>query len=208
MDTYSPFHHDQVLPAPAWANRSLPALQLDEPSARTYAAWTCTKGQFASLGTGDHWELSALPFGIPIDKGGGPFETRLIVRRDKASPRGICAPSAHNMKGEMTTEKPKRDKPISYRPPKDKRTRFEAMVAASGLSVNAFLTECVFGRSRHRPGEAQLQMQALARCADIADALREARLSGTDISILAIESALDELRLIRTELMSRKGRRS
>ncbi len=108
----------------------------------------------------------------------------------------------------MTSEKPKRDKPISYRPPKDKRGRFEAMVAQSGLSTNAYLTECVFGRSRHRPAEMQLLARLLSQCADIADAMREARLSGADNSILAIEAALDELRLIRSEIMSRLGRRS
>lgn len=108
----------------------------------------------------------------------------------------------------MTTEKPKRDKPISYRPPKDKRARFEAMVAASGLSVNAFITECVFGRGRHRPGEAQLLAETLREEQTQTDLLRP--IAQTDNpEILAALQANTEVKLqIRTALMSLLGRRS
>lgn len=108
----------------------------------------------------------------------------------------------------MTTDKPKRERPISYRPPKDRRAHFEAMVAESGLSVNAFITECIFGRSRHRPAELQKLAQILGQCADIADQLRNIRLLGAEPSTPIIENMADELRLIRTAIMSRMGRRS
>lgn len=82
------------------------------------------------------------------------------------------------------------------------------MVESSGLSVNAFLNEAVFGKSRHRPGEYKILAQILAACARIADQLREFKLAGAEHSSLAFEAMADELRLIRTILMTRMGRRS
>lgn len=128
------------------------------------------------------------------------------MRRDLS--RGIYARCACKMKGAMTTDTPKRKKPYSYRPPQDKRARFEAMVEESGLPVNAFITECVFGRSRHRPAEVQKLAQILGQCAAIADQLRDIQLSGAETSTLLIEEMADELRLIRTSIMTRMGRRS
>ena len=65
----------------------------------------------------------------------------------------------------------KRRAPISYRPPKDRAEEFYARVEESGLSVNAFLTEAIFGRSRHRPAELKMLALLLARCAQIRDSL-------------------------------------
>lgn len=108
----------------------------------------------------------------------------------------------------MTSDKPIRDKPYSYRPPKDRRDQFEVMVAESGLPMNAFITECVFGRSRHRPAEMQKLAQILGQCAAIADALREIRMDRAENSTLSVEAALEELRHVRSEIMDRMGRRS
>jgi hypothetical protein len=41
----------------------------------------------------------------------------------------------------------------SYRPPKHLEAELERRVSVSGLSFNAFITEAVFGRNRHRPAE-------------------------------------------------------
>ncbi|MCB2062407.1 MAG: hypothetical protein KDE25_02930 [Novosphingobium sp.] len=108
----------------------------------------------------------------------------------------------------MTTDKPRRDKVYSYRPPRHRRAEFEAMVAESGLSVNAFLTECAIEHSRYRRAERQMLAQLLGQCAGIADRLREIQFSGADNSILLIEAMRDELSLIRTELMERMRRES
>jgi hypothetical protein len=108
----------------------------------------------------------------------------------------------------MTDNKPKRSSPFSYRPPVEKRAEFEAMARQSGLSTNAFISECVFGRSRHRPGELQKLAQILGQCAIISDALHDIGVNGAERSILTLEAMATELQLIRTEIMARMGRHS
>ncbi|MEO1194238.1 MAG: hypothetical protein AAFY02_20965 [Pseudomonadota bacterium] len=61
----------------------------------------------------------------------------------------------------MDQEKPKRRAPIPWRPPADRWDDFDARVARSGLSRNAFITDCVFGRNRYRPGEIKQLLQIL-----------------------------------------------
>lgn len=100
-------------------------------------------------------------------------------------------------------DKKKRKSPYSYRPPEDRRAAFEQRVAESGLSLNAFITEAVFGRNRHRPDEVKLLAQILVKCASIADAIgmhdtfntddteyRTRLLEGTRAELIAIRSAL------------------
>lgn len=82
------------------------------------------------------------------------------------------------------------------------------MLEESGLSFNAFVTEAIFGRTRHRPAETRLLARLLGQCAEIADLMREALLSGADNSVLLLEDIRNELRLIRTALMRLLGRRS
>lgn len=108
----------------------------------------------------------------------------------------------------MTDTKLKRLSPYSYRPPADKRAAFELLIANSGLPVNAFITECVFGRSRHRPGEIHKLGEILVKCAIIADALRELQLGASHDAQLEFEEIKRDLRLIRSAIMERMGRRS
>jgi len=107
----------------------------------------------------------------------------------------------------MTADKPKRSSPYSYRPSADKREAFEALVERSGLSVNAFISESIFGRSRHRPGELQKLAAILGQCALIADLLRSMNISDPEFGAQT-DALLDELRLIRSAVMARMGRRS
>src|SRR5688572_13614165 len=97
----------------------------------------------------------------------------------------------------MTDEKKKRRAPISYRPPKGREEEFDALVAASGLSVNAFLNECVFGKHRRNPAERKQLALLLASAARISDQLHDISLAGTGDSALALEAAHRELTEIR-----------
>lgn len=108
----------------------------------------------------------------------------------------------------MTTPKRKRPKPYSYRPPKDKDQALKQMIEDSGLSFNAFVTEAIFGRSRHRPAETRLLARVLGQCGVMTDRLREVMLAGPDNAVLLLEEIRNELRLIRTALMRLLGRRS
>lgn len=108
----------------------------------------------------------------------------------------------------MGGDKRQRERPFTYRPPKARRQEFETMLRESGLSVNAFLNEAVFGRTRHRPAENKKLAQLLIICAAIADELREIKMNGADHSILVLEHIAEELRLVRTAIMERLGRRS
>lgn len=109
----------------------------------------------------------------------------------------------------METDKPKRKKPapISYRPPIDKRAAFYEMHELSGLSVSAFITECIFGRSRHRPSELKALAQIISQCASIREQLDKVSISPSANTIL-LEQATEELVLIRSALMHLMGRRS
>jgi len=100
----------------------------------------------------------------------------------------------------------RRPAPISYRPPKGKTAEFDARVAASGLSANAFITEAIFGRNRYRPGELQALAGLLARTAHIGDRLHEIELAGIGANALPIEAAQRDLADIRTALIALMGR--
>ena len=108
---------------------------------------------------------------------------------------------------ETTTKK--RPAPYSYRPPKGREEAFAQLVAESGLSVNAFLTEAVFGRSRHRPAELRLLAKILGEAAQIRAQLHEVQLSGqagqgSALSIEAVHDRLIEIRAALFRLMGRK----
>ena len=107
----------------------------------------------------------------------------------------------------MTDDTKKRAAPISYRPPKGREDEFSARVAASGLSVNAFLTESVFGRNRHRPGELRALARLLGQSANIRYRLREISMSAGGDDALAIEAVMDELTEIRAALLALMGRK-
>ena len=108
----------------------------------------------------------------------------------------------------MTDEPRKRAAPISYRPPKKREDEFRARVAASGLSVNAFITESVFGRNRHRPGELKALARLLGRAGHIRDSLHEISMTAGGEDVLVIEAAMAELAEIRAALLELMGRRS
>jgi hypothetical protein len=80
-----------------------------------------------------------------------------------------------------------------------------AIVAASGLSTNAFITACVFGRLRHR-STAELLSEILDRTAQIADLLHELSIAGA-ANAKALEAAQDELSALRAALLSVMGRK-
>jgi len=103
-------------------------------------------------------------------------------------------------------KKPKRAAPISYRPPKDRAAELHVRVAASGLTVNAFITEAVFGRSRHRPDELQALARLLGTAAQISDQLHEISLTGAGENDLLIEAAQRDLAEIRAALLDSMGR--
>ena len=100
----------------------------------------------------------------------------------------------------------KRASPISYRPPKELREEFHARVQSSGLPINAFLTEAVFGRNRHRPAELEKLAVILAKAAQISDQLHEISLAGADNSALLIEVACDDLTEIRAAILKLAAR--
>ena len=105
----------------------------------------------------------------------------------------------------MTDEKKKRRAPISYRPPKGREEEFAALVAASGLSVNAFLNDCVFtGRRRAERKQVGLLLASAARISDHVDAID---LAGAGNSTLAREAIREELILLRAALLALNGRK-
>lgn len=123
---------------------------------------------------------------------------------DDTTSNETSMPSAHA----TATARPKRPPPISWRPPADKRAEFDDRLKASGLSANAFITEAVFGRTRHRPAELRHLAQILAACADIKDQLHEIALSGAaaghSLSIEEFTERLIEIRSALFILMERK----
>jgi len=108
----------------------------------------------------------------------------------------------------MMDQQTSKNTPISYKPPKDRRAEFERMVSESGLSRNAFITEAVFGRSRHRPGELKFLARILAMCGKIAELLASVSCSSDEQVRLLLEQTRSELITIRTLLMQALGRRS
>ncbi|MEM6679768.1 MAG: hypothetical protein AAF416_12255 [Pseudomonadota bacterium] len=99
----------------------------------------------------------------------------------------------------------KRPAPISWRPPAARRVELEAMIAASGLSTGAFLTEAVFGRTRHRPAELAKLAAILRECQAMADSLRAIATRDPDeVAISEIRNTLPEIRSALFLLMGRK----
>lgn len=81
------------------------------------------------------------------------------------------------------------------------------MIAASGLSTGAFLTEAVFGRTRHRPAELAKLAEILRECQAMADSLRAiARRDGdgSEGAVSEIRNTLPEIRSALFLLMGRK----
>jgi len=99
-----------------------------------------------------------------------------------------------------------RPAPVSYRPPKGRADEFYARVAASGLSANAFITACIFGRSRRRPSERQLLARLLDQTAQIADHLDALSRGGADRHAVLLDATQHELAELRSALLALMGR--
>lgn len=108
---------------------------------------------------------------------------------------------------DMTEETDKRPAPISYRPPKGREAEFAALVAASGLSTNAFITDRVFRERRRDPAQRQELALLLKEAADISDGLHGIALAGTGHSTLEIEALHARLSRIRAGLLIMMGRK-
>ena len=89
---------------------------------------------------------------------------------------------------------------------KGREEEFDALVAASGQSVNAFLNDRVFGKHRRNPAARKQLALLLASAARITDQLHDITLAGAGESALAIESAHRELTEIRAALLTLMGR--
>ena len=109
------------------------------------------------------------------------------------------------------TEKTTRDAPISYRPPTELREMFRARVEASGLSVNAFITQAVFEHDARRqvrraPVEQQTIARLLAETARLHDRLGTVLLSA-EFDAALLEESLRDLREIRAACLAALGRK-
>jgi hypothetical protein len=109
----------------------------------------------------------------------------------------------------------KRDAPVSYRPPAKLRDEFYRRVEASGLPVNAYITKALFNLvtprgTRRPPIEKEMLALLLARSAAIRDALDGvARVAGDEGRAAdALQTACDELAVIRAALMKINGARA
>lgn len=107
------------------------------------------------------------------------------------------------------TERTTRDAPISYRPPTELREAFHARVEASGLSVNAFITQAIFAQDaprqrRRAPVEQQTIARLLAEAARLPDRLNAVG-SVADVDAALLEEAVRDLRELRAALSCGPG---
>lgn len=107
--------------------------------------------------------------------------------------------------------RPKRQAPISYRPPEQLRDEFCARVVNSGLSVNGFITASVFNQAAPRarrvaPLDRQIAAQLLSQAARISDRLLASQPLASTAQAALLKECRDELAEIRTCLMHVLGR--
>lgn len=114
------------------------------------------------------------------------------------------------LKGSDTEQGAKRPAPVSYRPPERLRDEFYVRAQNSGLSLNAFITQSVFGASAARQkGDRKLAACLLSQAAQINDRLADldqACQSARQEAIL--QECRDELAEIRAALLKQMGKRS
>ena len=106
------------------------------------------------------------------------------------------------------TKNTKRTAPISYRPPKEREAEFRERVAASGRTVNAFVTDCIFSGGRNRPAELKTLARLLGKAAQISDQFHEIAPTESGDNPLPIEAAHRELTEIRAALLILMGRKA
>lgn len=135
-------------------------------------------------------------------------ERRVAAVRDRsarASPEEVCArkqAARHGYTRRIMAQhgNEKRRSPIPWRPPADRWDEFDARVAESGLSRNAFLTEAVFGRNRHRAAEINLLARILGVGQAIADGLKPFNAAAARDA--DIGAKLDDIRRILIDIRS------
>ena len=101
-------------------------------------------------------------------------------------------------------EKETRAAPISYRPPTELREAFRARVEASGLPVNAFITQAVFDQDAPRQTRrAPIEQQTIARL--LAETAREDAFCRYTIAAdrpLLVPNAASDARFARNPLVT------
>lgn len=107
----------------------------------------------------------------------------------------------------------KRSSPISFRPPEGLRAELYARQLKSGQSMNAFITEAVFGRpsprqTRRPPIEKAELAKLLALAADIRDKLDDLQTEQSRTGQNALyEQAFEDLNVLRSAIFSALGRK-
>ena len=109
------------------------------------------------------------------------------------------------------TRRKKREAPISYRPPTGLSAAFRERVLNSGLSINAYITQSVFGQAARRssrvaPVDQKMVAQLLSQSAKISDRLEIVSQHNPASHETLLEECRSELAEIRTCLMVALGR--
>lgn len=115
-----------------------------------------------------------------------------------------CPAKSQTMKG---NEKKRRPAPISYRPPKAREEEFDALVSASGLSVNAFLTDAVFRNGRYKQADLALLNRLIAEMAASRDLLRELPIDDDEELRAVLDRVLEAQLEIRNAILIYTGRK-
>lgn len=173
---------DVSSPAPSTRGPSAPFGNLDQP----YAGWMCIKRRIMARNSGV-----------------------FTVTSDEVRTRNAPSLPPYNRRIMTANDKQTRTPPISWRPPSARRAEFDALVAESGLSQNAFLTEAVFARGRHRKSEMLTLARILGQAQTQSDLLRgfesAARMDPEIRTLLA--EIFDQQAEIRTALFLLMGRK-
>lgn len=109
------------------------------------------------------------------------------------------------------TRRTKREAPISYRPPTGLSAAFRERVLHSGLSINAYITQAVFGQAvgraqRDTPIDQKMVALLLSQSARISDRLETVNNHNPASHETLLEECHAELAEIRTCLMIALGR--
>ena len=146
-----------------------------------------------------------------IDWGKRPQDPRLFFgARNTRGGTGNTNDIVNGMTGPKNNKK--RSAPISYRPPEGLRGELYARHLKSGLSMNAFITEAIFGRpmprqTRRPPVEEVELVKLLALAASIRDELTSLQNTPQDhLEAERLLSALDDLTVLRSAIFSALGR--
>jgi len=104
----------------------------------------------------------------------------------------------------MNAQNKKRTAPISFRIPKGREEEFYERVAASGLSVNGFITKRVFGGRGNGHGNPQDFARLLSDVARIKDLLADAEAGDKADLLDSIHADMVQIRAALLTLMGMK----